>query len=73
MDDKTLEQFVIGSYSTQDGIPSVEEVYALHSKAASGKSLVQDRVTLEREVVTLVLKANGVYEKVLEIINASGF
>ena len=51
-------------------IQNAEKVYALHMGAVENRKLITDRSTLEREVLQLVPKANGVYEKALEAMKA---
>lgn len=42
-----------------------EEVYNLHTAVIGNRKLISDRLTLEKEVLGLVQKANSIYEKVL--------
>jgi hypothetical protein len=74
IDDENLAGFVLGGYSTAGGsMRPVDNIYAFHSQVTAGRELVSDRATLEREVLTLVPTANGVYEKALEAMRSSGF
>jgi len=47
------------------GLNPNEEVYELHSVAIGNRKLISDRLTLEKEVLGLVHKANSIYEKVM--------
>ena len=71
IDDQIIPNMVVASYNTEGEIQNAEKVYALHMEAVGNRRLITDRSTLEREVLQLVPKANGVYEKVLEAMKIS--
>lgn len=73
IDDKSLEGFIIGGYSTAGNkLPSLEKVYAFHLQVIADRDLITDSATLEKEVINLVPKVNGLYEKVVKLIQELG-
>jgi len=73
IDDQNIAGMVFATYSTQGEIPGAERVYNHHIAAVGNRKLITDRRTLEKEVIGLVPKANGVYDKILELIREAGF
>jgi len=73
IDDQNIARMVLATYNTQEGVPSAERVYSHHIAAVGDRTLIADRPTLEKEVLGLVPKANGVYEKALELMKDFGF
>lgn len=47
------------------GLNPNEGVYELHTTVIGNRKLISDRLTLEKEVLGLAQKANGIYEKVM--------
>ena len=68
-----IPNMVLAIYSLNSKIPSAERVYALHLDAVGDRRHIRDRATLENEVLRLVSKVNGVYEKSLQLMRDSEF
>ena len=73
VDSENHPEFTVLSYNTRsDSLGYVDAVYGFHSRVAADFELVADRAELEREVLTLADKANGVYDLGLRLMRESG-
>jgi hypothetical protein len=61
---------IIATYSTSEGTPSVEEVYALHLKAAANQILFEDQKTIREKAGDLVNITNAIYDESLSKLRA---
>lgn len=73
IEDKAIEGLIVGGYGTAGKLPSLKKVYAFHLRVISDRDLIADKTALEKETLELVPKVNKFYEKVLKLIEESGF
>ena len=73
IDDQSMPNVVLASYTTNGRIPTFKETYAHHLRGVGKRELVTDKNILEREILQLVPKANGVYGQALQTMKEFDF
>ncbi|MBI5065898.1 hypothetical protein HZA97_06685 [Candidatus Woesearchaeota archaeon] len=64
---------VVGTLEWNNEVPSVDAVYAFHSKLTDGRELQSDKAVVSAAVKTVVSDAQAVYDKCLELAKQSWF
>lgn len=62
IDEQATPNSVVATYPLGKITPSVEEVYSHHKKAVGRRELITDRGVLEKDILNLVDKVNGIYD-----------